>query len=59
METTMKNCHKDVKKLKNSGKAFCHFSMQAETETVSKHFGHEYEQEYLMLLQKPPRQERC
>lgn len=59
METTVTNCYKDVKKLKNSERTFCYFSMQAETETVSKYLGHKYEQKYPMPLQKAPRQERC
>lgn len=41
--------------MKNSETAFCYFSMQAETETVSKHLEHKYEQKYPMLLRKAPR----
>lgn len=56
VKTSMKSCHKNVKKWKNSEIALCLFSMQAETEPVNKHFGHKCGQKYPMLLRRAPRE---
>lgn len=51
-ENYHENLPQKIKKLKNSEITFCFFSIQTETETISKHGGHKGGQKHPTLLQK-------